>query len=423
MKMALGKIQNTRFYAVDSVMGSGKTSAAINMINSAGDDEKFFFITPYLKQVDRIIHKCADKQFVQPQLLDNTSTKRDNLKQLIKERKNIASTHAMFNQLTEEIVRLFKDNDYTLIIDEVITCIEESTEYSAKDLQTMIDFGMLSAPGKYGLLSHNFDGENSKLFGNLKYLCESSRLAYSRSSTGSLSIVSLFPINALLAFREVYILTYMFEGQGMASYLKLHSIQYEKLGVAGTSTENYHFSRSPTVGLPIDNIGDLIYISDKEKRNRIGEENSLSHTWYDNPQNKDTVIKIAKNTYNFFHNDLRRKPKATIWTCFDSNKDLFKSNIHPYENRRIPLNVKASNDYMDCTAVAYPINLFYNPYLKNFLSGCDAQINEDAFALSEMLQFIWRSAIRRGESIDIYIPSTRMRGLLENWIKIVSPAS
>ena len=43
-------------------------------------------------------------------------------------------------------------------------------------------------------------------------------------------------------------------------------------------------------------------------------------------------------------------------------------------------------------------------------------MDEDLFALSEMLQFIWRSAIREGKDIHLYIPSSRMRGLLETWL-------
>ena len=34
-----------------------------------------------------------------------------------------------------------------------------------------------------------------------------------------------------------------------------------------------------------------------------------------------------------------------------------------------------------------------------------------------MLQFIWRSAIRNGEEIWVYIPSIRMRSLLKKWIQ------
>lgn len=43
---------------VDAVCGSGKTSAAINMINASAPEEKFLYITPYLDEVERIIKAC-----------------------------------------------------------------------------------------------------------------------------------------------------------------------------------------------------------------------------------------------------------------------------------------------------------------------------------------------------------------------------
>lgn len=36
---------------------------------------------------------------------------------------------------------------------------------------------------------------------------------------------------------------------------------------------------------------------------------------------------------------------------------------------------------------------------------------------SHLLQWMWRSQIRNGKPIDIYIPSERMRELLNNWIQ------
>ncbi len=34
----------------------------------------------------------------------------------------------------------------------------------------------------------------------------------------------------------------------------------------------------------------------------------------------------------------------------------------------------------------------------------------------EMVQWIWRSAIREGNPINIYVPSSRMRSLLQRWL-------
>lgn len=42
---------------------------------------------------------------------------------------------------------------------------------------------------------------------------------------------------------------------------------------------------------------------------------------------------------------------------------------------------------------------------------------KDITELSALLQWMWRSQIRNGKPIDIYIPSERMRELLNNWIQ------
>lgn len=78
--------------------------------------------------------------------------------------------------------------------------------------------------------------------------------------------------------------------------------------------------------------------------------------------------------------------------------------------------MRASNKYRDRTSIAYPVNRYINTGVKNFFIKHNVEIDEDGFALSEMLQFIWRSAIRDGKEIWIYIPSVRMRNLLKMWI-------
>ena len=74
------------------------------------------------------------------------------------------------------------------------------------------------------------------------------------------------------------------------------------------------------------------------------------------------------------------------------------------------------NEYKDRVSVAYPINKFMNPYVKKFFENNKVTVDEDGFAISEMLQFIWKSAIREGKKISLYIPSIRMRTLLKKWI-------
>lgn len=44
-------------------------------------------------------------------------------------------------------------------------------------------------------------------------------------------------------------------------------------------------------------------------------------------------------------------------------------------------------------------------------------IDEETWALSELIQWLFRSAIREENKINIYIPSKRMRSLLQEWLE------
>ena len=63
---------------------------------------------------------------------------------------------------------------------------------------------------------------------------------------------------------------------------------------------------------------------------------------------------------------------------------------------------------------------YFKPTIKNFFTFNRIPVNQDfenKFALSELVQFVYRSAIRNGKPIDVYIPSKRMRDLFIEWLK------
>ena len=43
-------------------------------------------------------------------------------------------------------------------------------------------------------------------------------------------------------------------------------------------------------------------------------------------------------------------------------------------------------------------------------------VDVEVYAISEMVHFLWRSALRNNEDISLYIPSRRMRILLQKWL-------
>ena len=72
----------------DSIMGSGKTTSLINMMNE-NLNERFIYITPYRDEIQRVIEGCYNRYFETPKNFDKinlkTCTKYDDLLRIIDE--------------------------------------------------------------------------------------------------------------------------------------------------------------------------------------------------------------------------------------------------------------------------------------------------------------------------------------------------
>ena len=89
----------------------------------------------------------------------------------------------------------------------------------------------------------------------------------------------------------------------------------------------------------------------------------------------------------------------------------------------IPSNAKATNDYRQVAAMAYLCNTYHHPVVKEYFESQGVPVYDDLYALSQMVQWIWRSRIRdevNQQPIHVFIPSERMRGLLKRWLQAAS---
>nr|DAV02312.1 MAG TPA: Cas system-associated protein [Caudoviricetes sp.] len=400
---------NCNVKVVDMIMGAGKTSAAINYINQAKSDEKFLFITPYIKEIERITKSCPTKNFKEPLKM---GSKLNGIKYLLSKGENIISTHALFRRFDSEAIDLCRNQNYTLIMDEVTDVIEKY-EISKEDFKILqdnfVDYDESSGLLKWRNPDDNYEGK----FSEEKRLCELGCLAYYSDSV----MMWLLPIESFNAFKDVYILTYMFNSQIQRYYYDYYNLPYTFLYVGGTSQANYHFTTNCKEKEQIDyDFKSLIHILEDEKMNLIGDmEFDLSKNWYIRNQNNIVIKKLKNNIENFFRNKRKTKTEFNMWTTFSDFKKKLSSK--GYGRGFVALNMRASNNYKHKTSIAYPVNRYMNTGIKNFFVSHNVDVDEDGFAVSEMLQFIWRSAIREGNEIWIYIPSLRMRGLLSKWIE------
>lgn len=391
---------------VDARMGRGKTSAAIRYMNQYRGERRFLFVTPYLSEVDRIRGYC---DFEEPS--NDLSTKSANLKLKLRAKRNLAITHALFYLMDKEMLMLAKENGYSLIVDESIDVIEKIPT-STKDYDLIIQ--KMVSEDENGRLSW-IDPEYEGRFNDYKELADNGNLF--RLDTALLRITNpdIFEM-----FEEVIMLTYLFDGQTQKAYLDYFRIPYRVVGVE-LDEHGYRFSDRPDSPPPID-LHSLIHIIDKRKMNQpFSGHFALSKNWYSRRSVNDHGIEtLRRNLNNFFSSITKTDTAHRIWTCFKDDKGKILGPKRKYASSFLPMNIRATNEYREATAVAYLVNRFCDPNLVKFFAARDIAIDNDQFALSEMIQFIWRSAIRDGMPITVYIPSERMRNLLISWMNSVS---
>lgn len=396
---------------VDSIMGTGKTSAAINLMNEQ-KDTNFIYITPYLDEVKRI-KSNVNKRFYEPNYYQDNklfNSKFDSLHSLLSEEKNIVSTHALFKRANRETRELIYNGNYTLILDEVMDVVEKLA-IKKDDLAGLYALGLVYEKDGY-LLWNEDKKEWDSRYNDIRDMA----LNYNLFVYKDTILIWTFPADIFKSFNEVYILTYQFEAQIQKYYYDLHNIKYEKY-IAIQESDQYKFATLPENYSEKEikaNIKQKINIIEHEKLNKIGDEDyTLSKNWY--RKSSDPITnQLKRNTENYFRNIVNSKAHENLYTTFKDYKTKVQGKR--YTKAFIPLNIRATNEYRERVNLAYLLNRFPNTVISNFLTGKGIFMDRDYYALSEMLQWIWRGAIRDDKEINIYIPSKRMRTLLLQWL-------
>lgn len=403
-------------------MGSGKSSAAINYMNSH-PDRKFVYITPYLEEAERIRRSCPKLRFKEPnnKLPEYGFKKYTHTVELLTSGENITSTHSMFLRYSDDMIDIIKKHGYTLIIDEAVDVLRQA-DIGAQDVGLLDSAGWLTKKDFYIDVKPQFDYKEG-VFSEVVSLAKGNRLIDMRDYGGVEAYYFwVFSKDILEAFSDVIVLTYLFESQTMKYYMDIHNMTYTKIGVRVDENGLYQFGEyMEYIPEYTATLSSKIHIFENKKLNAVGDnKHALSHSWFAKctaAQHEKKEL-LRRNVNNFFINYHRDKPvKRRLWSTYNLGKKILRSKGYFYND--IAFNAKATNDYKDRDVLAYCVNVFMQPCEKNFLIKNGVEVREDEHALSVMIQWIWRSAIREGNEIWIYIPSKRMRDLLKDWIQSV----
>lgn len=379
-------------------------------------------------------------QFKEPSDTGALPTKSADLLRLLSEGQNVVLSHELFKLLNDTAIDRIKEFDYTLFLDEEIEVVELSdiTQDDLKILkeQRLIEIDPTSKRVKWLDSQYHGDFERTKREIQQKALYEVEQNI----------ILWQLPPGIFEAFHQVYIMTFLFRGSMLFLYFQKYGMSFQYLHVEKDSQEKYYFSQgyeevSKLEKVRIKSLLDVYegrlntnYLPESKKKRDIQEYSSLSSSWHQSRKNKEYINILKRNAMNYIQN-YRHAPKNTVmWTTF-------KPAANKYESRRmkancrwsgrircnectrpcgvnfVSCNARATNRYADRTTLIYLCNIFPVPPVVQYLSqGTTAEFDADLYALAQLMQWIWRSAIRRGEAVSLYLPSARMRKLLLDWL-------
>lgn len=441
---------------VDAPCGAGKTEWAISYMN-AHPQEAFIFVTPFLSEVERI-KQSTTAAFYDPQHYQRTDllggvagskTKLEDFNDLLAEGRNIVTTHTTFTNATPDTIAILQDNSYHLILDEAVDVllplndIIDSANYrvNKKNVKLMLDNNIIAVDEDCRVRwtggPQPIDGEERHSF------CEVQRHA----ENGNLLLIDgrffiwEFSPEVFSAKESITILTYQLEGSFLCPYLQLHGLNYTKSSVCGTYEKG--FELAPYM-VDLNQRKEWRRLITLYQDKKIADFGSLSATWYkncvkDHPKSQE-ASELRRALRRFFI-AVQAKPYDIMWSCPKDSRNSIAPGGYKLireltdEEKRgrsqvqqdeyadnnglrcwVASNARATNSYSDRHVLAYMLNLNPNPEVSKYFGKQGASLSRDTFALAGLIQWVWRSAIRKGEPITLFLPSPRMYKLFTEWL-------
>lgn len=425
---------NNKIHILDSLPGSGKSTSAINYINQ-NSDRKFILVCELLTEIERY---CENTHLV-PTEAKYQQSKSQHANMLLNEDQSIAITHSLLLNLDSETLDLISEKKYEIIIDEVLHPFKKETYYTANDLKILKRRGIVHVDGIDGTVSYLMDEPLDTKYRALKDYADTGQLV-AVPSTGQ--ILHRLPVNIFSVASKVTIMTYMFDGSLLDTYLRKRGFEIIQSDLL-VQKEQKEYKEEIAVNLNIQSnriIDKLRKMYRPERPSRYFKSDKMcSNNFYKNIDKECSVNVMTKGS-------LRDNLGKVILSCAKQSKvncdslmycffkkyatvpeNLTPSGRYPNycirplgfsgANCLVPLSARGTNNFAHKTTAVYCVNLFIDPNFKKYLNYYyeDVFIDEDSIALANLLQWLFRGCIRNGQPMDVYILSHRMEALLKEW--------
>lgn len=399
--------QATQVNLVDHPCGFGKTSSLIETINQQ-TDKRFLIVVPTLSEVERILTETECGRFKSPS--NEAGTKANDLERLIQSGVSIVTTHKLFNE-SEYVAIEGGLRDFHIVIDEVPDVIMKSLTISKQAFEKLyLETGYCTV-GMDGRIKTTDHGRNElgMLRGVIDDQLANAILTDQLFYAGGSALVSTLSMHLLQRSLSITVLTFMSEGSMFLRYLDRSDVTFNRYINVDAHKEFRQIARELVTVETITAMEHVSFNYNKQSKYRVGntEAKSVSNALKNLKQRHlidvseaNILITCAKNQWY----DKNGKPAA-----FSKGSRMFN------RTNWIPNTTRGTNRYDNCSHLIYLYDQFANPAILRWLGASDKHF-QDQYALAELIQWVWRSRVRRGLPITLYLPSARMRHILLNWL-------
>lgn len=393
---------------IDKPCGTGKTT---ELMASFEQNKKYLVIVPFLSEVDRIIGGVSKLiPFHTPTVSTSTPTKLESLRDLATRGVNIVATHALYKSL-ETVVDSGLLADYHLIVDEVPTVcslVYTLAERSAADIYIGNNYievdqnSVVTTTAKWAKDNESLkDTLSHSLFRKINNKCLF--LVEGRH------FLEAMPKKLLLIGKSTKFYTYKAEGSLLCKYLEKLQIPYS---IESSKQEEIEFVNRARALIEIVDISKGLEAIPFSYSKQIS---GLSDASY--------VKRVQNQLKNLKQRELAGVPSDEImltctkdaWSKKSANGG-FITNSRMSKVQWVANQTRGTNQYSHCSNAIYLYSQNVNPLFCRWLGITNDSRFKDKYALTELIQWVYRSRVRRGQPIKLFIPCLRMRSLFKAWL-------
>ena len=409
-------------------MGSSKTNKIIEWIKNK-PTEKFIYVIPNLSELedsDNNPSRILSIGFVTPELSEEHKTKSDSLYSLLKQGANIACTQSLYKMLSKSHLELIKKHQYNVILDEELSLIDVYEQASTSDLVSLLNDGKVKINEEDGMVEWCANEVVTKPYldnkhkHHLFYKHITSEYIYAGRCTvedgvyQKVIMVSQITKDLVACAKRIVVITYLFKGSILDAFLKIKGfniVKFEDIGI---------------VEPPLDEVVSRITLLPYEKQ---FSKFKLNSTWWKNASKED-ITAIGKYIRRVADKYSDNKD-LVMWTCPSGrvrseakvgtvNFVAPKGYLTDSNGNKIWLgcSVRATNKYAHKKLAIHCFDRYPHTVIESYLEDYGVKIDREVFAISELLQWLFRSNCRLPDgSVTLAIASKRMYDLYVDWTK------